>query len=315
MTKRGAILLEILIAGAIASMLSVILLSAWMQMHRVQKQVDGMIEQTTRLQAVHHQLRKDLTSLTAPVIKPIKKTKQSNEEGAEKKSAKEGQEGGSAQQPKEDVDNKAEKQPELSYFVGIFDQDMTRRLSFISHNALHWYREGDRAVATPSLVRVVYTLKENPARKGSFDLFRQENTDLYESAPTGKQNNAAYLLVDGIKSFVVRYEYQQKDTKKEGEESLDKELQATNQWPLPKGDKNVPGIPLRVQVVIELWDSLYKKSEQFTLVYPLPVQIESTMHQSALPKEDIKPTGTASEQGKADTQMAQKPPVKEEKRL
>lgn len=301
MTQRGAILLEILIAGAIASMLSIVLLTAWMQMNRVQKQIDRMIDQTTRLQTIHNQMHKDLTSLAAPVIKPIKKAKEPSKAPTENaKDGKKTPNKADAPTPPEEPspekpdESDAPKQP-LSYFASEFDKGMTRRLSFISHNALHWYREGERAIATPSLVRVVYSIKEDPARKGSFNLFRQESTDLYDAPKGGKPSNAAYLLVDGVKSFVMKYEYQKKEEKEQkNEKKSEPELQATDQWPLAKDDKSAPIIPLRVQVVVELWDDQRTKSHTFTLVFPLPVAIESTAQEKVKPAVDEKKSDTLS---------------------
>ena len=85
-------------------------------------------------------------------------------------------------------------------------------LTFISNNPLPVYWSKKAGKPQPKMVRIVYRLQPDPARRDSYRLMRQEGDDLSYAAydpkiPLEKQKYRPYEVIDGIKNLSVLYYY------------------------------------------------------------------------------------------------------------
>lgn len=196
---RGFTLLEVMIATAIASTISVVLFVALRQTMGYQERVDTLVDTYTRATLIQNQLERDFMGFFVP------------NEAYELVSSKTGTQSGGKE--------KAEQIDRI--FYGTKGKEQFGMLSFITTNAMQVYWGKTMGAPKPLVARVVYRLnkiKDSSVRPEALDgqnknqdsyvLTRQESRNLdfapFEGAPE-KQKVRAYEIVDGVKSMKVTY--------------------------------------------------------------------------------------------------------------
>lgn len=196
---RGFTLLEVMIATAIASTISVVLFVALRQTMGYQERVDTLVDTYTRATLIQNQLERDFMGFFVP------------NEAYELVSSKTGTQSGGKEKA-EQIDR---------VFYGTKGKEQFGVLSFITTNAMQVYWGKTMGAPKPLVARVVYRLnkiKDSSVRPEALDgqnknqdsyvLTRQESRNLdfapFEGAPE-KQKVRAYEIVDGVKSMKVTY--------------------------------------------------------------------------------------------------------------
>jgi len=248
--KSGAILLEVLIASAVAAILATILFSAFYQTNRSLGIADDFINIYAQAAVIHKQLEQDISGAMIPF-----------------------------ELPKESFDKKENKIKPLSkIFYSINKNKNLDLLTFITNNPLRIYWGEQAGKPKPHLVRVVYRLKKEKGGP-AFSLTRQESDNLYfEKFNTNAQKPIkAYELAKNIKELSLNYTAE--ITKESKEKKKEKEYKVFTQWDQEqKEDKEqkekIRLVPYKVEVKLVLWDDQYKQDHEFIFIIPIIPDVE-----------------------------------------
>lgn len=272
--KPGFTLIEILLATALASMISVSLIFMLQQMNGTLMRVDRVSDLYMRATMLQNQMERDISGAFAPA------DFSASDAAGEKKEGK----------PK-----KIEK---------IFWGDNTlETLTFITNNPLPAYWGERSGKAQPKIVRVAYRLVPDTKRKDVYTLMRQEGSDLDAEAYSASSSKIkAYAMIEGIKSIRIDYttlikkEEQQKEaapakpagqpantpaqtaspTEKPAEKTQEFERKTVQEWKDTINDQKPPWplIPQFVTMKVELWDNMFKRTTPFTFEFQILPRFE-----------------------------------------
>jgi type II secretory pathway pseudopilin PulG len=259
--NKGFVLIELVIATLIASMISILLLTALQQATKSQAVIDNNIDIHTRAIIFFQQFEKDIMGAFVPV-----------------------------QGYKESTHNKLQKKPLLDYIFYSSNQNQKlETLTFITTNPLAVYWGEKTGSAKPRVARIVYRLNPDNEKKESFVLFRQEGSDL--PFPLYKKENIkgarAYQLINGIKNLSIDYAIPE-DQKDKGKKLTYKIVNTWN-WPSKEKQEKIkePPLPKFITVILTLWDNNYQNDVSFTFTFSLlsevkkeePIKIQQTKKQ------------------------------------
>ncbi len=268
--KNGFILIEILLASALAAIIGSILVTVLWQSYRAQAAIDNFADVYGKASILGNQLEHDIMGAFIPVQADLQPTT-------------------TVAPPKQPEAKKKEKEkppPIDKIFYATIRENKLDTLTFITSNPLQVYWGAKVGKGKPKVARVVYQLKPDPDIKNAFILTRQEDKEL--DFGKYKQDIAkpirALQIVDNIKALTVNYTYivPQKDEKdvKEKEGKKVKEYKTSKDWPdykeLQKEGKEPerPPIPQLVEVSISFWDNKQERDTQFVFTIPIMVDIE-----------------------------------------
>jgi prepilin-type N-terminal cleavage/methylation domain-containing protein len=335
--SAGFTLLELIIALAIAAMLSASLTLFLSQSNTYQIAVQNRASVYTRAIVFFHQFEKDLSGAHIPMQNKIsEQQKKEKTEQAGKKPAIPEKKPAAAKEPET---KKEEPIKPLSrvFYLEQKDNNM-QQLTFITNNPLKVYWSSSIGAPKPSIARVVYYLKPDPDHANSFILMRQEGTDLDISAYEQKAAKAvrAYEVIDGIQSCSIRLvvieHEQEKEKEKTAKEAAEKEPTKTApkptdtkapfttteytswNWPLTEkkqtdGEKQPSSVlPHLVSLTLRLWDAQYDRTVECTYTITIYAALTPT-EEAKKPEEQTedKAEEEKTEQPKQPT-PAQQPP-------
>jgi len=280
--KQGFTLIEVILATALASMISVALIFMTQQMSGTLMRVDRISDLYMRASLLQHQMERDIAGAFAPTDFSATDTA-----GVEKKN-----------RPK-----KIEK---------IFWGDNTlETLTFITNNPLQSYWGERSGKAQPKIVRVVYRLVPDTKRANVYTLMRQEGSDLnlesYTTDPSilrqaqdervGRTDSTrAYPMIEGIRSIQIDYttlikkesstadkqtppqtaptETSEEQPEQKSEEEF--ERKTVQEWKNNIEDQKPPWplIPQFVTMHVILWDNTFKRTTPFTFEFQILPRFE-----------------------------------------
>jgi prepilin-type N-terminal cleavage/methylation domain-containing protein len=286
MKVAGFTLLEVIIAMAIASIVSIILFSATTQLRRGIVGVQDRIIRDERVLLIQKQFSQDLSGVFVPRVA----TKESNEKKKEKTPTKE-----------EEAATAPDKQPaaaptqqlvplEKAFVVKHAEKNLSM-MTFITTNPLPSYGS-----AQERLVRVVYTVEAEPGRKDAYRLMRQELASLDPSDLNKKSSATNYPMIEGIKELTIELVARIAQQQKEGEKKETTKEITVKEWPSKEVEDNSKLlIPDFVVAQVTIWDINYQRFYTTTYRLPIFVKDEKTAPQrSAAPAKPATPSPSKS---------------------
>lgn len=309
--KTGFALIEVIIATAIASMLSVALFLSWGQVQRVVVKADDIMSYFDRMMLAQTQFERDFMGmclpLSRPYLKPDEKEEAANQE--KKEAPKDGQ--------KKEKPKRVER-----VFYAQSKGNLFESMTCLTNNPLDVYWSDRAGSARPRIARIQYRLEQDAKteKNPSYTLYRQESytLDLDRFAKESEKAIRSYALITGIKELKLIY-WQEIEVEKEVKEDekttkkKDKEIKKVTEWDLDKepAPKNtfIRPIPIMITVELTLWDLQKKKSRPFTFMISIPIAIENpadtkTKNTPAKPQPPTQPQTPPSQEQAAQPQGA-----------
>ncbi|MFC1845563.1 type II secretion system protein J [Candidatus Dependentiae bacterium] len=266
--RPGFVLLEIIIAIALASLIGAGVFSSFFQVNKAYKSADNIIDIDAKAGLVQHQLDRDISGAFVPfVLKSMKETTTTTVVTVTTGDQKE------ASETKE-KEEELKRQPMEKAFHARLQDDKFSFLSFVSNNPLTVYDK-----IRPRIARIVYQLVPEKERRGDFstyNLIRSELSELPFVEPkedgTPEEGIRPHELATGITDmsidFIVRpVKEKKKEAEGEQEEVEDQEKEVPYQKFKEWGDEQIKkvnrNIPHFVKITISFWDRLQKTSKTF----------------------------------------------------
>ena len=240
---NGFVILELMVSMVIAGFIATSLLMTIVQINRAQQTMTTITSIESRIAILQNQMERDVMAAFIPAQVDMVST------GTVKK-----------EQPK-----KLEK-----IFYGTRQKnDMFELLTFITASPLAIFAEHPKKSSKPHVARVVYRLIPDKKRKNSYNLMRQEGTTslffkAYSSEAQGELR--PFLMIDAIRDMRIEYVTIQQKKSAEKKETLTYKKSFT--WQSEQKNKPI-ALPYRVNVMIELWDSIFERSRTFHLTIPI----------------------------------------------
>lgn len=295
MMRPGSILLDVVISSLIGGVVIIMLMSSMAQLVKFDTIVQESSLLMQQLVVIQHQLEKDLSGVFIPYKGTLQEQKKEqpgiNPSAGQNQQSKNESTENVAGETAQEQSNEQKGKPLEQLFVATKDaQNQLASLTFITNNPLAAYWQGTVGTPQPKRVRVVYTLQKEPERKDSYQLLRQEGSDLLFE--TYKKNNSkaprAYVVLDHIKSFKVQFGYEEKVKKQETKApsapnapAVQKQAEKTPETTFKKVDTwdskvttqkdslYVSRIPHVIYCTLELWNDAYTHSHTFTITIPM----------------------------------------------
>lgn len=328
MNKPGFTLVEVLLASAIAAIMTGLLFLVVRQLNSSVPIIDRRADIYEKAAILNAQLERDLSGITAPnefyARQKTAKDKPEQPASAEQKKSddqKKSEEEKKTKETQETTTEQAPKKPLEKIFYSTNKEGMLDQLSFITTNPLQIYWGGKSGSAKPRIARVTYSLQEekNPRNnaKKSYRLVRQESPLLDWDQFKADQSIKEYTVADNIKSLTVEYSAvvvpQEKEAKTAQSETAKaptkKEIEKKTDWTgktqeQNEGSKKLPLAPGLAQFEIALWDQKQQRSIPFSFAVAIPAQLEEKRTEGPALLEKLK---TLVGQTTPTTQQPQKP--------
>lgn len=272
---KAFVLIEVLLAAAVASLLSVALLTSLNQVNRVKSAIHNTASLYAKIALLHDQIGRDMMGAFLPPPPPPLKRKQEKISPA-------------AVEPGTivaEITPVIQRKPLEKLFYAANQGQLLEVCTFITNNPMKVYWSETSGRPTPLITRIVYRLKPDPAVKSSYILTRQESDqlDFQEFDPKKEKGITAFELVEGIKSLTATFiaalepsKEEKEAEKKEQAEGIKKErvqqFKSMQEWDdkkIKEIDKRLPIIPDYVRFDLQLWDSEHKRAESFSFTVPL----------------------------------------------
>jgi type II secretory pathway component PulJ len=302
--KSGYVLLEVIIASAIAAMLSTILLTSMTQLTRSTAAAYSLMSVDMRLMLFFKQFEHDISTAFVPRVKKEREEAQA----AQTTTPASGQQ--QAQQSQ-----RIELEPLPKSFIGKTVDGRLQELSFITTNPIPSYN-----IAKPRIMRVVYRLVQEPERKDSLRIMRYETPELsLQELP--KESTQNFMLIDHVKDFKMEFVAYVQEPQQAASRPGQQQTQTGAQQPPPPKRKIVvqewPSrdleeqranlIPDQVVVNMVLWDLNYKHETHVSYVIPIiaPEPVSTMTQQGGIQQQQTKPAASGAQGGAAPTQQQQ----------
>lgn len=314
--KQGFTLLEVLIATAIASMLTTAIFFSYNQINKAVRSITNVTDLYETAILIEQQITKDITGAFIPV-QAIPPDPSIGSQASPKATP-----GTAGQDEKKAKKVPVLKDPFISKNVG---KNMSM-FSYITANPMRVYWGKKTGEPKPSIARVVYSLepdKDTDKKNPRYQLYRQEGIEL-ELAPYTKRESAIerYMIADNISAckltFIVadtpadaeamadrqegKKESDKKDNAPKKERPKDIEIKKFNDWIIGKEKKDVRTrmmIPDEVLMEITITDEFGRREETFKF----PVRIAAGLQEPPIIKPQEK---KKQEQNKKGAQQGQK---------
>jgi prepilin-type N-terminal cleavage/methylation domain-containing protein len=293
-TFSGFSLIEVMIAIAIASFISLLLFESFGQLNRSVASLDATIDEHTKATLLSWHMTKDIAGSFIPPRAIKERTKKDTPEKTDSKDAQ-----GKEQKPAEEPEKKESVKPLTHIFYATAtDNKNMDILTCVTNNPLHVYWSESTGSAKPTITRILYTLKpEAQTKRGmqpSYALWRQETTNLDFAVlkeDDGKKIRS-YEVVRGVKQLTLTYlsappppkpadpgakNPQEKQPEKATQQSKPIQYKTFEFWnkeqkgqPQNEKDKEPdPIIPHFVNVTATLWANQQKGEKTFSFVIPI----------------------------------------------
>lgn len=296
MNKPGFTLVEVLLASAIAVILTGLLFMVVRQLNSSIPIIDRRADVYEKAAILNAQLERDFSGIIAPnefYARQKTKAQDKQESSAEQKTLRQAQDDRGEEKKKkesqeESLSQEAPKKPLEKLFYSMNKDGMLDQISFITVNPLQVYW-GKTASAKPRIARVVYSVQEEKnSRKNakrSYRLVRQESPLLDWDQFKSDASIAEYTVADNIKSITVEFSAitvpqentqgqsadEQKASKKEIEKKKDWTEKVQEQT---DAAKKLPLAPQLAQFDVVFWDQNQQRSIPFSFAIPIPAQLE-----------------------------------------
>lgn len=260
--KPGFTLIELVIATAIASILSISLFYSYGQTNKVVGYITDYVDTYNKVILIDRRFTQDVAGVFVPVQAVKKQKPQSEKKPADKKDD-------AAKQPQKKEEEK-QKVPLLKDpFVSKNENKNLKMFSFITNNPARAYWSSKSGEPKPNIARVVYTLEADklaPKEKPRFTLYRQEGSDL-QLAPYMAQESQIerYVIADNIQACNINFLVTD-------EKENASEVKEFSDWQIGKDEKDLRSkvkIPETVILEISLWNNEYSNAKNFTIVVPV----------------------------------------------
>lgn len=301
--RQGFTIIEVLIATAIASLLTVALFFSFDRINNGVRRLGELIDIFNTATLVDHVFFKDISGAFIPVQAiPPKKEQKKAEPGKpdqkEKKDEKKNpEEKKAAEQETKPEGGEQSKVPILKDpFVSKNAGNQLSMLSFITANPMRVYVGEKTGEPKPNCVRVVYTLqekKDKTKKRPIYELYRQEGIKL-DLADYTKQEGSPdrYLIADNVVSckltFIVIYEKKEEEKKeqtpavtqpaKEPQEKKEQEKKPTYEqkefkdWVTGKEEKDIrTQVKLPTEVLMELTLTNQQDTRERSFAFRVPI--------------------------------------------
>lgn len=303
--KHGFTLLEVLIATAIASILTVTLFFSFNQIQNSVVKTNDTVDLLNAALLVDYVLQKDVSGAFIPVqaIPPKEQKKP-----ADQKAQEPGKENPDQKKPQEKKPEQAEKKEDESKskvpllkdpFMSKNKGEHMQMLTFITANPMRVFWGEKTGEPKPSCVRVVYTLEEKKDRKKKkplYTLYRQEGIKLDLGLYTKQDPEfERYMIADNIVAcnltFIVavekekEQEEEKKDQKPKEPEKKEKpeiEIKEFKDWTY-KEEKDVRTrlmVPDTVVMKLTLTTAGGTREESFVLRVDLATNLQEVPEQA-----------------------------------
>ncbi|GMU18936.1 MAG: hypothetical protein AMXMBFR12_01280 [Candidatus Babeliales bacterium] len=289
MNTKGFSLIELLVATMIASILGTLLFSAFYQINKFVPAIDNRTNIIEKAALVNAQLEKDFAGIIVPnEFYDRSSLRQEASDSAKATTDRSADKDEKAKQEKEAQPKADKKKPLEKIFYSVNKSGMLDKLSFLTTSSLQVYWGPKSGSAKPRIVRVMYSLKENPASKEgkkSYSLIRKESPKLeFEEI----DKSLEYVLADNIRSLTMDYtavmiEPEKKQSPNQAQKTTQSarpelEIKQLSEWQenVSQGeakDQNQKQMPLTPQVIsmdISFWDVAKRRSYPFVFTYKIP---------------------------------------------
>ncbi len=287
MKHKGFTLIEVMLAIAIASVLSGILLTSVFQSNQVIKIINNIMDYNITATALTHQLSKDIRGAFVPLsVQLLQKQKQSvSAKATPDKQDKKNKMGNAKKTPPKKPPEKKQKLPKIEkIFYSSQKNNNLDVLTFITNNPLqpYWSSIGQGSVAkrpTIKMVRVVYRLvPEDQDKPVSYKLLRQESEKIDFAKFRLGGDIRAFEIANNIKQVKTEY-YVLVPKKTEGKKSKKpklelKKMPTWNDGKLPGEQKTkISMTPHFAKLSIIFWDDEKKAEFPFEVMIPITPEL------------------------------------------
>lgn len=283
MNRQGFTLIEVLVALAITGFMTTVLFTALYQINKSVGITDSLMTINEKAARIQQLFEHDLTGAT--LLLDNEPSRQQEQEmktttTVEKTRPKEKKE-----EPEEKQATKKEKKIIKKIFYSTNKGNELGTLSFVSNNPLLGFWSGKEGAfqagkAKPCLVRITYSLEDDPNMPGTFILKRQESVPLDFEQRTGK----IYEVMSGIKSLSFKYTLKTIKTRQEEAKKTTPETQKQEPAKQPQKSQQ-PKEEITYTSNLPTWnsdemaqeDTKKEKSKEKKLPIPVFVDIEVTL--------------------------------------
>lgn len=300
MKQPGFSLIEIIIAVAISSVLSLILYRAFSQTNRLVQQVRNLMDDTSDTLSSYAQLEKDFSAIFMPTLEEIKKASAPPAQAAVANQTT----------PKTPAGQESkEKKPEIIPFKTTMEGSKLATISFVTTNAFSIL---DEAASRP--VRVTYKLKPQEGEGNKLFVLLREELPYDQKAEGEKKSSSAkpthaYALIRNISSFSAKFSAY--DCKEES-----KELVSLSEWGTDEQKKKCPqrAIPEFVEISLDVTDVVTGRVTAYTCAITIPAAScpeEKEVQTTAVPQQPQQ----VAQQAPTASQASQVPRVPQNPKL
>ncbi len=259
MKQPGFTLIEVLVAGLIATIMSIALFAIYAQVTQAAKTIENAVAMNTRIVATVQQLERDI----AGVCIPFCAREQKDDETTATVPAQ-------GQLPEQ----KPQRKKITRIFYGTVKDEQLDMLTFITNNPLQGYWSDRAGKAKPALARVVYRLERDTdkrLKKPAYKLTRQEAQNLDLDAFNAEAQNPirSYTLVKNIKKFTITYALLNDSESDEDTQKESVEVTTQDHWDKEKAKKDKRIIPHDVTCTMSLWDA--KQEREVTVTFAVAI--------------------------------------------
>ena len=243
--QKGFTLIEVLLATALAGIVSVFLMQMISRINSTQHTLDVRMSAYVRATLIQNQLDRDMNGATMfteyDYSASQQKTNQEQDQETDSSPDPEESKNQIDKTDKTDKNKSDKKKPELKYpmqlFVATSQEGQLGELTFFSTNPVQSYWGLKAGKARPKIVRITYRLvPEEKVKQPSYRLTRQEVL----LSPLGESNKSiasdedkTYTLAEGIRDMTVKYGWFEHENinKSEQASSDNKETEKASQIP------------------------------------------------------------------------------------
>jgi prepilin-type N-terminal cleavage/methylation domain-containing protein len=223
MKTLGMTLIEMVVALAISSLLTLLLYQSLNQTQKTTSAVDAIFDYALSAPIAYNQLDKDISSIFVPeqVFRNLmEEQKKKEKKSADDKKQNQMQKENINEEPLTDGSKDKPTEKLKNIFVATKKGKELESISFLSTHSLSLFN-----AVVPRSVRVVYRLV--PAQNGLFVLIRQESTKLDLSLEKFKEIRE-YELMRGIREFSMQFLIP--DPQKDAKKPEEKKYKAVEAW-------------------------------------------------------------------------------------
>jgi len=282
--RYGFTLIELVIAIAISSIIGVLLFNIFSQSNRLLTKVNSIVAADMNIVAFYDRFEKDISGAFIPIIGDLELAKEvlaKHEIEVRSQEVKKEEEQGAAKKIKPIEPVTLKKIQVRQPFIYEQKGNNLSLFSCITCNPLQVYKQ-----IKPRIARIIYTLKPDPMRSGTYQLLRKESKKLGFNAD---KKARSFILLHNIRSLRLEFlapepekkpslslSKDQERVKKDQPEKAEKKkkerpkpLKTYTKWPIKESKNGDRDLPQFVNVFLDYYDPYENVSRNYTFVFPL----------------------------------------------